>query len=352
MTADEHSATIDDTYSFRTPGDNHIDVTVGTLTIDESVTAEFRLPWERWRRAVDGGLFHLDTTTQPPTFEEGRPVELSARLRAAFVRELADDADKVVERFADSSDPLRSTEGWFVTEVAQTTDPPDTADSEVTPVSISSETEWAAYDPANGDDSVLDVVTDTLDRQGWHYEVVESNYQYLRFDVALDETRAWSMVVHVDEVERRCTLYSIFPVAIPYEDRPEAALALMSVNYDLNHGSFEFDVTDGVVSFRTRVLVDAEPFIDALGMHVDIVTEQYDTIARWGGDGETPAVDPDRPLSTASESSDSEVTDSPPFEGLRGTESEGDVASDDLLAEANSESTADTESGHTAEDDS
>jgi hypothetical protein len=122
----------------------------------------------------------------------------------------------------------------------------------------------------------------------------------VQFEAALDEQRTWSIAAHIDEAARPCLLVSVHPVSIPPADITDGALGLMIANYELDHGSFEFDPVDGIVGVWTRVCPDSEAFPSALQAHLGPMAAQYDAIAAFAGDA--------RPVETTTQTDSSRAT--------------------------------------------
>jgi hypothetical protein len=284
---------------FRSLAGDSITATVQEVAVTSTVvSATVTLSWDSWQRVVAEGLYHLDGTETPGSFEADLPVELRLQLRSAFAADVADDPNELEAQLSDPEDPLCSTGAWYVTELSQELNLPDEVDMDGDAVaSLGIETAWADWSPAEAaaNESIRDIVTSHLDAEDWEYEVTEDEALFVQFPVAVDD-QTWSVVVQVDELARSCLVYSFHPDPIPAASYAEICLRLNEANFDLGRGAFELDPSDGIVDFRTRVLPDQEQFGRVLHAYLRVAAGLFDTIDTLARD--TPEAGPDESRET------------------------------------------------------
>lgn len=116
---------------------------------------------------------------------------------------------------------------------------------------------------------IFNAVVDFLTDDGWKYTILEEDQDLLALTLSFKgHAGSWQCFAIVDEEKHWLRFYSILPVHVPEEKRPEATEFITRANYGLMLGNFEMDLADGEVRFKTSV--DAEggeltkPMIDNL----------------------------------------------------------------------------------------
>jgi hypothetical protein len=109
---------------------------------------------------------------------------------------------------------------------------------------------------------VLDDLIAFFTSDGWSPErVADAPALHM---LAQGDAGHWDCFVQAREAERQVIFYSVCPVAAP-STRREALLELLTrANYGLVVGSFEIDLDDGEVRFRTSLDVEGDRLSPAL----------------------------------------------------------------------------------------
>jgi len=75
---------------------------------------------------------------------------------------------------------------------------------------------------------------------------------------------AWTTVAQAREEQRQAFFYSVAPELVPEATRDEAARLMSRINWGLALGTFELDLDDGQVRFRTSLDVGEADLTPAL----------------------------------------------------------------------------------------
>ena len=95
---------------------------------------------------------------------------------------------------------------------------------------------------------VFDSICDALDKIEWKYRVEENSLKLI-YAVDGDDINM-EFTMSCDAERQLIRLYSVLPYRFPEEKRVEGAIATCEANYRLAHGSFDFNLSDGMVVFR------------------------------------------------------------------------------------------------------
>jgi len=74
----------------------------------------------------------------------------------------------------------------------------------------------------------------------------------------------WTCYAQVNEEQRLFFFYSVCPINVPEERRPQVAEYITRANYGLKIGNFELDFEDGEVRYKTSVDVENDDLTQAL----------------------------------------------------------------------------------------
>ena len=113
--------------------------------------------------------------------------------------------------------------------------------------------------------SLFERVAGYLDTNDWHYTADTEN-KYFSMGCRIKEASV-RIVIDVYEADdwNRLLTFSTYPILVPEHRRAAVVEALTRINYQLIYGSFEMDLADGEVRFRTVVEAEKElddPMID------------------------------------------------------------------------------------------
>ena len=108
--------------------------------------------------------------------------------------------------------------------------------------------------------SLFERVAGYLDANDWHY-TADTEKAYFSMGCRIKEASV-RVVIDVFEAEdwSRLLTFSTYPVMVPEHRRSGVIEALTRINYQLIYGSFEMDLADGEIRFRT--VVEAEKELD------------------------------------------------------------------------------------------
>ena len=109
--------------------------------------------------------------------------------------------------------------------------------------------------------SVESVVRDFFDEDDWEFIQIKPGLLQLAFQ---GEKGRWNCYARIYEAEKQFIFYSIFPVAVPEEDRMLMAEFLTKANYGMIVGNFELDLTDGELRYKTSIDVEGDRLTLAL----------------------------------------------------------------------------------------
>lgn len=99
---------------------------------------------------------------------------------------------------------------------------------------------------------LIDRVIAALQGLQWQVELDEEHPGGMLLEPS-DGEAPWPFVAQVDPDEPQVAFYSLLPDEVPPERREAVAAVLTHANYGLAVGSFEIDVSDGDVRFRTSI---------------------------------------------------------------------------------------------------
>ncbi len=228
----------------------------------------FEVSGKDGHRILMNEWFHLfqQSRNQNPSLSQDQPVELSAALRptlAQHIAELGGDAEAVLHALLHKQPAeealrhLRQTECWLALEVKQSVAVPPELGG-LGSLKTGLRTEWGhqnkAESPATAEESIIrDIqpfVASFLQANALKYERLDEQLIRLRFQ---SRGGHWIGLIHTNEADGLCAIYSVLPTAVPVHQRREISEYLMHINYDLVYGSFEMDQADGEVRFRTTM---------------------------------------------------------------------------------------------------
>lgn len=95
---------------------------------------------------------------------------------------------------------------------------------------------------------VFNTMIRMLDTRGWHYEKHEDNL-LIKSGVQGDDLPIEFIVV-VKPKQQVVQFLSRLPFSMPEDKRVDGALAICVANYGLVDGSFDYDLSDGDITFR------------------------------------------------------------------------------------------------------
>jgi len=89
---------------------------------------------------------------------------------------------------------------------------------------------------------------------------------------------SWTELIRIEDDSQLIVLYAVFPILVEEQHREQFALQFINENYDLINGSFEMDIADGELRFRSTLFcptgLDERSMIQILNEHV-LIMEQY-----------------------------------------------------------------------------
>ena len=298
----ESSMKSDTPMTFRTLTD--ASVSARLLQVDfrnevESPACEitFEIQASVYEQIVQNEWFHLfrSMSGEAPTFESGKPFEIRAALRPNLALLLA-------QQGADAEDAFRSllahtqagtsgghvrldhTECWLIMEVKQQVELPESLQGGGT-LKEGYRTSWSEQAQDEEATTLQARIESFLQLKGLKHEKVDENLIRLRFN---SRGGSWTGLIHLAEEEGYCAIYSVLPDPIPERQRLEAAAALMNANYDLANGSYEMDLEDGELRFRTIAFLgstyDPAEFGAILARHLEQMEQDLPTLTQWTGD--------------------------------------------------------------------
>ena len=99
--------------------------------------------------------------------------------------------------------------------------------------------------------SLSALVLEFLDQEGWPYEELKTHGA---FRVQIDgNTGRWPCIAVKNEAEDQLVVYGVCPFPVIAERRIAMAELLTRANFGLPTGSFELDLDDGELRFRTSI---------------------------------------------------------------------------------------------------
>lgn len=125
--------------------------------------------------------------------------------------------------------------------------------------------------------SVYDTLCETLDKRDWKYE------KYIE-DLVITFTASgndlpMNFVLKIDEDRQLIRLLSFLPFEVNEDKRMEMAIATCAATYGLPDGSFDYDITEGKISFRLtatfRESKIGEALFDYLVICSGVIVDRY-----------------------------------------------------------------------------
>lgn len=282
---------------FRTPIGPPVRVHVTKLVVEDdggvrSVAAEGAVDWPTYLRIRDEELFTYfpAVRTEQAAFEEGGEVELRLRLRPSVAAALARRNLGVDVLLAGLIDPgshddvaLAWSESWLVAELKQQVTLPESLQDEGT-LKVGMRTRWAAGEtaaPLEAAESAAETIRLLLEVRGWRYDRVQDGL--FRIPMGRDDLR-WMSLATVDADQPVVGFYSVYPWNVDAKVRERVAGYLVDLNYQLILGSFDMDMDDGEIRFRTSLVapnqrLDAAAFGAMMDAHIVIFAGELNDLA-------------------------------------------------------------------------
>ncbi|WP_244932227.1 YbjN domain-containing protein [Nocardioides sp. W7] len=110
---------------------------------------------------------------------------------------------------------------------------------------------------------LIDRVVGVLQGLEWRVELDAEHPGGMLLEPA-DGEALWPFVAQVEPEDQQIAFYSLLPDEVPPDRREAVATVLTHANYGLTIGSFEIDVTDGDVRFRTSLDLGAAEVDDTV----------------------------------------------------------------------------------------
>jgi hypothetical protein len=108
--------------------------------------------------------------------------------------------------------------------------------------------------------SLFERVAGYLDANDWRHDA-DTEKGYFSMGCRIKEASVRVIIdVYESDDWRRLLTFSTYPIMVPEHRRSAVVEALTRINYQLVYGSFEMDLADGEVRFRT--VVEAEKELD------------------------------------------------------------------------------------------
>lgn len=101
---------------------------------------------------------------------------------------------------------------------------------------------------------VFDSVVAFLQEDDWRYEEIPGELA-IRFSFSGKSAR-YECFGQANEDHEIFVFYSIVPIRVAEEQRQIVAELLARINYGLNIGNFELDMTDGEIRYKTSIDVE------------------------------------------------------------------------------------------------
>ncbi|BAN00381.1 YbjN domain-containing protein [Ilumatobacter coccineus] len=267
-----------------------VDVIDATPSLSRYVI-RVRVSRDTWSTIDELELFNLVADARKPGSLTGSgDVEIELRLVDALVPDVIrrvaglDPVDGVAE-LAELGDeaPALITESWFATNVTEQVPlPDDLADSGELRQGFS--TRWADADQLASDDAagvpVEEVIQQPIDpaTEPWPPLLGQIRNYLDESDIAFErhaganmvsaniggENGSWSLWLHTREDTRQVVAYSIRPVDIDVEHRPQVAEFITRLNSKMFSGAFELDLDTGGFRCRTSLSLGDAPLSDDL----------------------------------------------------------------------------------------
>lgn len=109
---------------------------------------------------------------------------------------------------------------------------------------------------------VYDGLRAALNNRQWRYDC-DDEKMILRFTVNGDDI-PMKFVVFVEPKQQVARVISVLPFKIPEDKRGEMALGVCAINFRLIEGNFDFDMSDGSLSYRITASYRSSEIGDAL----------------------------------------------------------------------------------------
>lgn len=232
-----------------------------------SLSIRVALPFEGWTRLQADALFHpwFEEDTLP-IFERVREIFLTLRLTPALTPLVTSEVTtpEALLFLAASHVALLHTQSWLLLAATQAVPLPADLQSPNAMLNVGAATQWQRL--LNGTPALAtppnDVIRNFFHEHEWVYEELNPTLWRLTIEGDAD---TWIVLVQLNTEDQLCSVYSIFPEEVEAEEkRPAVAAYLMGVNCDLALGSWEMDLGDGEIRFRTSLDYEGDELTTAL----------------------------------------------------------------------------------------
>jgi hypothetical protein len=100
-----------------------------------------------------------------------------------------------------------------------------------------------------------EVIIDILKTKHWDYKQTEVNPPTIRWEYTGDHGK-WSIYLRYIPAVTTLVCYSVFPVDAPLHRRTEMLTLITRLNVMVTGGSFQMDLDDGEILFKTSLFFD------------------------------------------------------------------------------------------------
>ncbi len=255
--------------------------TLGVETFFISLTVDYPL----YRQIDEQELFNLLPQVRNQLalekLEAEIPVEIEAILKPALAKFLqqqnltAAEVAKLLLQADQPYDFLRDTESWLAYTVWQHVALPDDM-QDYGSLKLGYKTLWQAAPADLPPAPMREVVQMFFLQKHWPYEDAGDDLYRLHVD---GDQMEWVCLVKLDEARHFCLVYSILPELTPEARRADMAAFLAQTNYDLGIGSFEMDMADGEIRFRTSLDVEGDRL--SLALFEQLLTTNISTMEQY-----------------------------------------------------------------------
>lgn len=281
----------DQKITFRTPLDQVIAAQMGDLKLGqitqgvETFFVSLTVDYPTFQHIDELELFNLLPQVRNELalekLEADIPVEIEAILKPALAKFLqqqkltAAEVAKLLLQPDPQYDYLLDSECWLAYTVWQNVSLPD-AMEDFGSLKLGYKTLWQAAPMDLSPPAMRDVVQTFFLQQRWNYEEVDDDLYRLEIK---GEQAEWVCLVKLDEANHFCLVYSVLPEVVPKAKRTPMAVFLAQTNYDLGVGSFEMDMEDGEVRFRTSLDVEGDRL--SLALFEQVITMNISTMEQY-----------------------------------------------------------------------
>ena len=263
MDIDETDGGVPASVTFLSLAGTALPATVQALAIEsvadgaDAVRIRLAMPWAVFEQALADEAFNLFAHVLPRAdivrLSSVHPVVIDARLRSvaaqAFLESERASLSDIPAHIA-TTELLRRADSWLALTVTQPLDMAADAGPGAH-AAVGCETAWNRPPTASATPvPMAGVALPALRERGHEVETLEPGL----FRVHVRERgHEFVLLVLVDENERCCSCWSVYPRLASGDQRAAVAAFLMGVNYDLSVGNFELDAEDGEIRFRTSL---------------------------------------------------------------------------------------------------